>query len=285
MVSFVILHYKNMEDTLECIKSIKKQKAYDYSIVVVDNGTLNDRDKKTLEKEVKDIICNQENLGFATANNIGASYAIKKYQPDFLVILNNDIVLIKENFIEKIYECYQKTSFDFMGPKIITNGGESVNPFLAYQTLESVEKAIQKSKKLVRIYQSALLTFFLNCYMKCKRLFIPPRHLENGEFSKKDVALHGCCLIFSKKYYQKYETIFYPGTFLYHEEEFLEYRRKRDHLISFYDASLEVFHKEGASLNKSFQTNREKLIFRNQEIIKSLELLKQIMINDSDRSV
>ena len=277
MVSFVILHYKNIEDTLECIQSIKKQTKDNYSIVVVDNGTLNKTEKESLENETRDIICNPENLGFATANNIGAHYAIEKYHPDFLVVLNNDIVLTEENFIEKIYECFKQTSFDFMGPKILTDGGESVNPFPAYQTLNQVEKAIQHTKKLVRIYDSAFLTFLLNCYMKGKRLFVSPKHLENGEFSKKDVALHGCCLIFSKKYYEKYDNIFFPDTFLYHEEEFLEYRRSHDNLISYYDASLEVFHKEGASLNQSFHTNREKLIFRTQEILKSLKLLKIVM--------
>ena len=277
MVSFVILHYKNIKDTLDCIASIKKQNRHDYSIVIVDNGSLNDIEKEILKQESEDIIYNQENLGFATANNIGASYAIQKYAPDFLIVLNNDIVLTESNFIEKVYQSYKENSFDFMGPKIITDGGESVNPFPVYRSLESVEKAIHKAKKLIRIYQSFCLTFLLNVYMKLKHILIPPRHLENGKKSLKDVAIHGCCIIFSKKYYQKYDTIFYPGTFLYHEEEFLEYRRIQDHLISFYDSSIQVFHKEGASLNTIFEKNREKLIFRNQEIIKSLELLKQLM--------
>lgn len=281
MVSFIILHYKNLKDTLECIESIKKQKRKDYSIIIVDNGSLSDKEKLILEKESKDIIYNEENLGFATANNIGATYAIKKYKPDFLVVLNNDIVLMEDDFIDKIYDCYEKISFDFMGPKIITENGESVNPFPAYQTLEMVEEAIQKSKKLIRIYQSTLLTFLLHIYIKMKRLFVPQRHLENGKNSQSDVAVHGCCIIFSKKYYQKYNTVFYPGTFLYHEEEFLEYRRTKDHLITYYDSFINVFHKEGASLNTIFEKNREKLIFRNQEIIKSLKLLKELMLQEN----
>ena len=83
MTSFVILHYKNIQDTLECIASIKKQQNKDYSIIVVDNGTLTKNELKQLKKETSDIICNQENLGFAKGNNLGCSYARKKYQPDF----------------------------------------------------------------------------------------------------------------------------------------------------------------------------------------------------------
>lgn len=274
MVSFVILHYKNLKDTLECIDSIKKLDSKSYSIVVVDNGTLSEEEKKILKKETNHLICNKENLGFAKANNMGCTYAIKHFEPNFLVVLNNDIVLTQSDFIERIEKSYKDTSFDFMGPKILTNGGESVNPFPAYQTIEEVEQAIDKSKKLIQIYQNTFLTILLECYMRVKRIFVKPRHLENGISSQKDIAVHGCCIVFSKKYYQKYKDVFYPGTFLYHEEEFLECRRSRDGLISYYDASTEVFHKEGASLDTAFEKrNREKLIFRNENMIQSLTLL------------
>lgn len=283
MTSFVILHYKNIHDTLECIASIKKLKSSDYSIVVVDNATLTKDEKELLKLETPDVICNKENLGFAKGNNVGCTYAINKYHPDFLVVTNNDIVLESDTFLSDIKKCYQKTKFDFMGPRINTLGGESVNPFPAYRTLEEVTSAIQKTKKLIHIYQSQLLTFCLNSYFKIKYMFCHPKHLENAKISMYDVSLHGCFLVFSKKYYQKYADVFYPETFLYHEEEFLEYRRNHDHLISYYDASISVFHKEGASLDYSFQNQkRDKLVFRNQKILKSLLLLQKVMIENQD---
>ncbi len=280
MTSFVILHYKNIQDTLECIASIQKQKG-EYSIIVVDNGTLTTSEKEKLIDVVPDIICNEDNLGFAKGNNIGCTYATLHYHPDYLVVLNNDIVLQGDDFILKIEKAYNKVKFDFMGPKIITDGGESVNPFPVYRTLDEVEQAISTSKKLICIYHSVILTFLLNSYISLKRMVCKPRHLENGEKSCRDIAVHGCCIVFSKKYYERYDNIFYPGTFLYHEEEFLDYRRKKDGLISYYDSSITVFHKEGASLNLSFQNKeRKKLIFRNREIVRSLGLLKKIMLED-----
>lgn len=284
MVSFVILHYKNMEDTLACIASIKtmclKKK---YSIIVVDNATLNESEKKRLLKETPDVLCNEENLGFAKGNNVGTSYACNKYHPDFLVVLNSDIVLLQPDFISRIESCYQQTSFDFMGPKILTDGGDSVNPFPVYRTLEEVDRAINKSKKLIFIYRKAILSTLLSWYIACKHRIKPPKHLENGSESLYDIAVHGCCIIFSRKYYEKYEDVFYPETFLYHEEEFLEFRRMQDHLISYYDESIEVFHKEGASLDLAFENQeRKKLIFRHQEMIRSLSLLKQFMLEVED---
>ena len=279
MVSFVILHYKNMKDTLECIASIRKMCMKEsYSIIVVDNVTLSESEKEILLQETPDVLCNEENIGFAKGNNVGIRYAISTYHPDFLVVLNSDIVLLQPDFISRIQSCYQETSFDFMGPKILTDGGESVNPFPVYRTLQEVNRAISKSKKLIFIYHSRILSFLLSCYMSIKRKIRKPKHLQNGTTSCYDIAVHGCCIVFSKSYYQRYEDVFYPETFLYHEEEFLEFRRVKDHLISFYDATIEVFHKEGASLNQAFENQeRKKLIFRNQAMVRSLSLLKQLM--------
>lgn len=279
MVSFVILHYKNLKDTVECIESIQQlEDAKNASIIVVDNHSLSKEEIKKIKNYTPDLILNDDNLGFAKANNIGCEYAIKKYHPDFLCVINNDIVINQKDFIKEIENCYEETKFDFMGPKILTENGESVNPFPVYETLEKVEERIRYHKKLIKIYQNVLLRNLLILYMKIKRLWKKPLHVENGEKSGYNVALHGCALIFSRKYYKKYQTVFYNETFLYHEEEFLNYRKNRDHLITYYDEKLEVFHKEGSSLNESFQNqNYQKLIFRNQEIIKSLKLLAKIM--------
>jgi len=279
MISFIILHYKNLKDTIECIESIKKIKTKKkVSIIVVDNNSLDKDGEKALREYTKDIILLKENLGFAKGNNAGCKLAIEKFKPDFLCVINNDIVIEKTNFIDEIYDCYRETNFDIMGPKIITEGGESVNPFPVYSTLEEVEDRIKYHEKLIRIYKSKLKRNLLKVYMRTKRLFKKPKHVENGLESKYDVALHGCALIFSKKYYEQYDNVFYNETFLYHEEEFLNYRKNHEHLVTYYDSNLELFHKEGASLNENFKNqNYEKLIFRNTEILKSLKLLRDVM--------
>ena len=88
---YIILHYKNLKDTIECIESIRKFS--DNPIVIVDNHTLSKTDKKALDKYTKDIIMLSENMGFAKANNIGVQYAKEKYNPNFYIVLNNDIVI------------------------------------------------------------------------------------------------------------------------------------------------------------------------------------------------
>lgn len=274
--SYVILHYKNLKDTIECILSIQKNSTS--SIVVVDNATLSNSDEQKLKKYTKDIIKLEENLGFAKANNIGCKYAITKYRPDFLVVINNDIVITQKDFESRILDIYQSTSFDMLGPKIITCNGNSVNPFPVYKNIVDVEEAIQKTQRNIRLFQSGFKYFCFSIYHNLKYKFKKMSFLENGDTFQKDVALHGCALIFSKKYYEKYDDVFYNETFLYHEEEFLYYRTVLDDLVSCYDPSIELFHKEGASLNLSYdKRNREKELFRNQEILKSLTLLYSVM--------
>lgn len=279
MISFIILHYKNIKDTIECIDSIKNIKTNKkVTIIIVDNNSLNQDEVEKLKNYTNDIIINEDNLGFAKGNNIGCKYAIDKYNPDFLCVINNDTIINQSNFIDEIYSCYENTKFDMMGPKIITNGGDSVNPFPAYETLDEVNDKIKYHNKLIKIYKNKFLRILLAKYIKIKRILKKEVKIENGIKSEYGVAFHGCAIIFSKKYYEKYNDVFYNDTFLYHEEEFLNYRKNRDNLITYYDSNLEIFHKEGASLNENFKnSDYEKLIFRNKEIVKSLEKLKSIM--------
>lgn len=276
-VVFVILHYKNIKDTLECISSIRKLKNKNYKIVVVDNCSGIKEDTLKLQKQADDLYVSEKNLGFAKGNNKGIEIA-KKYKPEFIAVINNDTTINQKDWIERVKKLYLKSEFDVFGPKIITNDGDSVNPFPAYKTLEEVNAAIKKSKKLISIYKSKFKRYLLQKYIKIKRLIKKPKHLQNSNEYLEDVSLHGCALIFSKKYYEKYEYCIYNETFLYHEEEFLEYRRKKDNLKFVYDPTIEIFHKEGSSLAFNYNDNLyKKLIFREENIIKSLTLLKEIM--------
>lgn len=278
MISFIILHYKNMEDTIECLESLKKFNKQDISIIVVDNNTLSNDEIFEIKKYTEDIVLNNENLGFAKGNNIGADYAIKKYHPDFLCIINSDTIINQTNFIEIIYDLYDQYNFDMLGPKILPEETESCNPFRVYKTIEEVQERINYTEKLIKIYQNKILRFLLKIYLNVKSIFRKKKNLKNGTSEETNVALHGCAIIFSKKYYEKFNHIFYPGTFLFHEEEFLYQRCIQYNLISLYSPRLEIIHKEGQSVIKEFNHQKyESLIFRNKEILKSLNLLKQQM--------
>lgn len=275
MVGFVILHYKNFEDTMDCVFSIKKLKG-NKKIIVVDNNSLHSTEKKLLSTEVDDLIILQKNVGFAKANNKGLQTALKKYNSNFFVVLNNDVVINQESFIERIIQNYKKYKFDLLGTKIISEGN-SVNPYKPLKSIDEVSDEINYAKILIVICRHVLLYIFLKIYMYIKHFIKKSKKPENGNQLEKNVALHGCGIIFSKKYLEKYKNPFYKDTFLFHEEDFLYQRIVKDNLISIYDPEMEINHKEGASMKKNYKNERMKKLFREKERLKSLELLKKYM--------
>ena len=278
MISFIILNYKSYQDTILCIESILKIKTkIKKSIIIVDNATLNKKELKKLREYTQDIILLDENIGFAKGNNIGCRYAIEKYNSDFLCVLNSDIEIHQEDFIDKIYEIDKKYHFDVLGPKILPEELDSCNPFPAYTDIKQVKKKINYTKTLIFIYQILPLRYLLSLYLKRNRKKIH-EPLKNGREVMEKVPLHCCALIFSKKYYEKYTDVFYNKTFLFHEEEFLYQRCLRDNLVFLYHPKIELLHKEGKSLDKKYKNDKyKKIIFKNKEILKSLKLLKKVM--------
>lgn len=284
MTSFIILHYKNLKDTIECIESINKIDG-DKSIIVVDNNSTTKKEQEIILKYTEDLILLKENMGFAKGNNEGCKYAIKKYHPDFLCIINNDIIIEQQDFCKKVTNDYEKYEFDALGPKILTDGGDSVNPFKTYDTIKEINSEIKKCKRKIRIFSSKTLSIIYKFLSNIKHLIIRKQiKFENGKSMQFDVSLHGCAIIFSRKYYEKFDDVFYNNTFLYHEEEFLSLRRDKYKLNFMYDPYLEVFHKESASVNNEYKNNREKIVFRNNERLKSLILLKGMRYNDETKN-
>lgn len=277
MVVFVILNYNSFSDTVKCVESIKKLNYKNTKIVIVDNNSATKEEAKNFQKMADIYYQFKENVGFAKGNNKGCLLAKEKFNPDFVCVINSDTEIKQADFIEMIYGDYKKYQFDSLGPKIISPTKLSANPFPVYKTIDEVENQLKYLTKLLKIYQNIFLRSALAVYIKLKRLIKKPRTLENSENIEFNVALHGCFLIFSKQYLEKYQDVFYPQTFLYHEEEFLYYRMQKDNLNFMYDPLLEVYHYEGSSLNKSYQNKYKKLIFKTNEVKKSLELYKEVL--------
>ena len=99
---FLILHYKNYNNTFECINSIKKYNP-NIDIIIVSNDT-NNKNNKLLKKNFPyvTLIENNKNVGFGKGINIGIKYSKEKYK--FIICLNNDIILksaLNINLIKK----------------------------------------------------------------------------------------------------------------------------------------------------------------------------------------
>jgi GT2 family glycosyltransferase len=282
---FVILHYniKSIKDTIECINSILEKKYKNFTIIVVENGSndgsLEKLKKFTNRKTKIEILESKKNLGFARGNNLGCTYAKKKYDPNFLIVLNNDTI-IRENFLfEIIDQEFKNSRFHVLGPDIINKGDYHINPYKG----EANEYDIKYVLKWLEIKEKKIKFSFYNILRKLSIYFQRVRGINKKYSHKKrreNVTLAGAALIFSRRYIEKYEDIFNSSTFLYGEEVLLNLRRIEDDLIYVYTPKLKIYHKEGKAtefkgIEKEFFYIKQAIISR-KKILDLIEKEKEI---------
>ena len=124
MFCYIILHYKVLEETISCVKSIKEGNSNAKQIVIIDNFSNNGTGEKLQElyesdSEI-DVLINHENAGFARGNNVAYQFAKEKYNPDFMVIMNNDIEIETEDFEKIVTDIYSEEKFHLLGPDIFS---------------------------------------------------------------------------------------------------------------------------------------------------------------------
>jgi GT2 family glycosyltransferase len=101
MIDIIIPNYNGLANLKCLLQSLEAQSVKDFKIIIVDNGSTDDS-VKYVEREYKNVIVieNKTNFGFSKAVNIGIKYSLEKNNPEYILLLNNDIELEKD-FIKK----------------------------------------------------------------------------------------------------------------------------------------------------------------------------------------
>lgn len=143
MTAFVILHYRAIDTTRSCVKSIRAL-AGDKHIVIVDNASPNGTGKVLAEEFSASpdvtVLLHDKNDGFARGNNVGTRWVCTHLDADFTVVLNNDVEIPQHDFISQIARIYAQHPFDLLGPDIVSvfSGIHQSPKTLHGCTLESV---------------------------------------------------------------------------------------------------------------------------------------------------
>ena len=103
-VSIIILNWNGLEDTMECLESLRNLTYPNYEVIVVDNASEGDDVKVLREKfgEYIHLIENDDNYGFARGNNIGIRYCLER-GTDYIFLLNNDTI-VDADFLGRLVE-------------------------------------------------------------------------------------------------------------------------------------------------------------------------------------
>ena len=102
-VSIIILNWNGVEDTIECLESLRRITYPNYEVIVVDNAS-SGNDVEVLKEGYADyihLIANDKNYGYSEGNNIGMRYALSK-GADYVLLLNNDTIVDAEFLSELV---------------------------------------------------------------------------------------------------------------------------------------------------------------------------------------
>lgn len=120
MLSIIILNYNSCSFLKKCLKSIQNANLQlDYELIIVDNNS-QDQSRKFLSeldlgKQLGRIILNNQNLGFARANN----QAVKLAQGEYIFICNPDILVLEGALEKMVFYLESHPQVGLLGPQLL----------------------------------------------------------------------------------------------------------------------------------------------------------------------
>ena len=217
-VSIIILNWNGLEDTIECLESLRKINYPNYEVIVVDNGSKGN-DAQVLEEKFGDyihLIRNDKNYGYTGGNNIAIRYVVNHSAPDYFLILNNDTT-VAPDFLGQLVEAAESdASIGIVGPKVYY-----------YDFPNRIQSAGGKVN------------------MRTGRTpHIGVKEIDAGQYdTKREVDyLFGCCLLIKKEMIQKVD-LFDESYFCYWDETDYCFRAREAGYKVVYIPEAKIWHK------------------------------------------
>lgn len=286
-IAFIILHYMEKSATIKSIKAIEKKiDTPKYKIIIVDNASSNNTGKELQDdysnNEKIVVLINQKNLGFAKGNNVGFGYAKKYFQPQYIVMLNNDVCLMENSLFSKLQKEFEMSRFAVLGPFIITKDGRcNINPVPNIKNKREIEERIKAIKRVLFVNKYSLLKWytllsdFKKDILKLKKKSYSNSSSYNYLEKQYNVQLHGCFWVFSREYIDKFDGLD-DRTFLYMEEDILYKHMIENSMTTVYYPDIQVFHEEDVSTNVIVASEKEKIDFFYKNTLSSCKVLLEV---------
>lgn len=291
-IGFVILHYLAYDMTKQCVDTLLHNfNVKDIRIIIVDNASTNDSgiqlQKDYFNNSCVSVVINDENLGFAKGNNVGYEVLKREGEYDFIIIMNNDVIIEDRNFIDKIYKIYERTNFYILGPDIYSpNVNIHQNPVSVSATynLFNIDKRIKYLEWVTKDFRKNYFIGNTLNRIKNKISHIMPDKGDDTPLylsEKINPLLHGACYIFSNDYIQMRKYAFYPETFLYFEEDILYYEAVKYGYKIVYSPEIYVKHLEDVSTDLLYSNENDKIKNKMKEQLKSALVYKKLLLHDA----
>ena len=203
----IILNYNDSQRAWSLAEKCSFFKSVD-KIVIVDNCSTDDSvDYLSSKKNDNiDFVFSKQNNGFASGNNIGARYALKKYNPDYLFFANTDTVFGDSD----VAACLKKISSD---KKL---------GLISMRMLDINKNEEKSAWKFMPFYEYLFLNFWLYRHFNYDRYTYK---VFEKNFQYVDVV-RGSYMLFRSEALSTVD-FFDEGTFLYYEEDIVSFRLRK----------------------------------------------------------
>jgi|ETNmetMinimDraft_13_1059891.scaffolds.fasta_scaffold17991_1 hypothetical protein len=94
-VSVIILNWNGLDNTLECLDSVKRIAYPNFETIVFDNGSDNHDEKAIIQARFSGfahVMGGEKNVGYS-GFNVAIDYTLKNSSPDYILLLDNDTVV------------------------------------------------------------------------------------------------------------------------------------------------------------------------------------------------
>lgn len=127
-VAIIVVNWNQKARLATCLKSLKEKTAYaNYHTIVVDNGS-KDSSAQLVKEDFAwaDLITLEKNTGFSVGNNKGIVYALKKYNPQYVLLLNNDTEIFQSDWLSKMISATEnQADIGIVGCKLLYPNGKT----------------------------------------------------------------------------------------------------------------------------------------------------------------
>ena len=246
-ILLITINYQDVKSTEKLIKSMQEcERVDEVKIIIGDNksklGTKRDLNKIKNNSNLKIDITffNQNHFYWPAANKIILEKIKKKKKlPEWIIVCNNDTKIRNKNFFKELLKI-NNNEFCVIGPKIINQKKENLNPFM-----------IDPMSRLQRIYWNLYFSSFyfseiLNFFRNIKSF---KKTRSHPDLKKEVYAVHGSMMIFSKLFFLKGGYLDTQFKMYCEEMSTAEIVKKIGGKIT-YIPQLEVIHNEHSSIKK-----------------------------------
>lgn len=233
LLSIIIVNYNVKYFLEQCLSSVYNSTGdFDLEVFVVDNASVDDSVAMVREKfpQVK-VIANDDNVGFARANN----QALKVAKGDYLLLLNPDTLVEPNTFEQCIHFMQEHPDCGGLGVKMINGEGKFLKeskrgfptPATSFYKISGLIRLFPHNKKIAAYYMG---------------------HLPEDETNEIEI-LPGAYIMLSRAAFEKVGYLD-EDYFMYGEDIDFSWRIRLAGFKNYYLPSARIIHYKGESTKK-----------------------------------